>query len=289
MLINEILTEGLIAIPPKMKETIHRIVVKNILHWASSQFKQKAGDGKSFAAHMPEQYKAFRKLVAKYGYNIPNSKYTNDQVLGYYVPFDLSEIDPSYSKNADTDENIRFAILWNENALSSRTLAGWMPERKILFLRPKVLHYLMHYPTSRNDPDDLEIGLNQMLESVDHELRHVVQYMAIKHPDQTKMNADYDKHRDSYLASPVEFDPQIGSAVHEFLELWNTTNNRKSLDTKNLSKAMKQFVGSVPTQKFDAFAEAGLFKALKTKSPERYKIAVKKFVTEVGKKLLSEV
>jgi hypothetical protein len=76
----------------------------------------------------------------------------------------------------------------------------------------------------------------------------------------------------------VEFDPMIGSAVHEFLQYWKMANE----DGKpNLNDSVRKYLMLTPSGRFGLFTPNRFFRHLKEGDPSRYKIAVKKFLQEL--------
>jgi hypothetical protein len=271
---EERIDEGLIAIPPKMHEHIDFLVTFNLLWKMRDRFR---GKSKEF----PELYAAFKEEVRKFGEKLPDERLPLDKnIMVWSIPVSTKGLPASYEKLKPRVDSIRFAIDWRPGA---RTLGGWRSDKDALIVYPMTLDYMERYPSKRSHPDDLRIALETIRETISHELRHMMQYVFIQHPDQTKMNPDYVKRGTDYLSSPVEFDPMIGSAVQEFLHLWKEYGAGGSL-----SKAVRQFTAAMPSKSFGTFEANRLFTALKKTSPERYKRAVRKFVTDLQSRLSSE-
>lgn len=91
---------------------------------------------------------------------------------------------------------------------------------------------------------EVEMIINSINGSLVHELRHLVQYVLLDDPSGGKQVAkkkDYVTDHSSYFTSPLEFDPWIGNAVHEFLELWEIANNGGM--RPNFGASIRKFVG----------------------------------------------
>ena len=267
MLVHEILSEGLIAVPPKMAEHIDFLLTFHVLWYIRDKFR---GREEQF----PEQYKAFKELVAKFGEVLPKESYDNSFVIP--IPMNLQDMPEQYKHFKKTETQILFSLNWD----NSDNLGSWNPKHKSISIFPNSIAYFKTFPSHRNHPEDLEIALNTMKETIIHELRHMVQMLLIKHPDQNKVKTQYNTHGTDYWTSPIEFDPMIGSCIEEFMKMWNMFDKNKP----PLKKSIKQFVGALPS-KFGSFPTPSFFTELKKNAPERYKIAVKKFILELEKRL----
>ena len=271
--LNEsVLEEGLIAIPPKMLEEIEFYLTFNMLWRMRDEFRGKSKE-------IPEVYDAFKKEVAKFGEEIPKERFPKDENIQVWsIKVSTEGLPASYAHLKPRVDRIRFAIDWRP----AKMHGGWRPDKDALIVYPMSLDYMRHYPSKRSHPDDLRIAFDTLRETISHELRHMVQFVFLHdYPDQTKQKADYSQHGKDYFTSPLEFDPSIGSAVQEFMELWIEHGQKKI----PLAKAVKQYVGAVDTTIFDLFKPPRLFKHLKSTAPVRYRTAVNKFLTELQKRL----
>ena len=276
MFVSEILTEGLIAVPPKMAKEIEFYLEFYLLWWARDRFKGKTRE-------LSEQYKAFKNLVKKLEQDIPKEPFrpTHKNICVQSINLNLSGMPSSYSHLNPSVKSIWFII----DMHPGRQLGGWLSKNKTLGVYPLTLDYLARYPCVRSHPDDLEIALRELKETIRHELKHMVQDVLIQHPDQLKTKPKYTDYKSDYFTSPIEFDPTIGSCVEEFKLLWDTYNNaRKNSLGKSMSiqTAIKRFVDITPSSQFDLLSAHKFFKYLKQVAPVRYKKAVKKFIQELN-------
>lgn len=272
--LNEgVLTEGLIAIPPKMHEHIDFMLTFNMLWKMRDLFRGKE-------KKLPEHYAEFKKLVKAFGEEIPRERYPTDKnVFVWSIPVKLDGMPPTYAHLNPRVKNISFAIDWRPG----RSVGGWLPTKDVLIVYPMSVEYLTRYPSERSHPEDLKLALEVLRETITHELRHMVQGVILHdHPEQRATKADYQKHGSDYFTSPVEFDPTIGSAVHEFLELWTEYGKK---NPAALSKAVKQFTAMAPSGVFDTFHATKFFLSLKKVSPIKHKVAAAKFFKELKSRL----
>ena len=276
MLIRHFINEGLIAVPPRMAEHIDFLLTFALLWKMRDRFK-----GKSKA--LPEHYKAFKALVAEFGEKLPAEPYkANRDISVTKIPVDLRGMPPTYAHLTPTTDSIFFVIDWRPEQKSHGV---WHAAKDALGINPLSWDYLVNYPSARNHPDDLKIALTAMRETLNHELRHMVQSVILgAYPKQAEMkpgygNTDARGNRTAdYWTSPVELDPMIGSATNEFLFMWDTVNNGREAKPYSLSRSIKRFVGAEKTGSFDPFSANDLFKMLKRHEPDTYRIAVRKFV-----------
>ncbi len=274
--IKKLMTEGLIVIPPKMLEHIDFLLTYNLLWKMRDRFK-------GVARQMPEQYSAFKNLVADFGEELPAEPYPKDQkIYVVNVPVDLRGMPGTYDHLEPRIKNIRFAIDWREGGTKH---GAWLSDKDALIIYPFSIDFLSRFPEKRSHPEDLMIGLHTLREVMTHELRHMVQFVLLHdHPEQTKQKPGYEKHGKEYNLSPVEFDPTIGSAVREFLNLWNVYSDGNSRRMP-LARAVRQFVGIEKTGAFDTFGAPNFFLHLRDNAPARYKVAIAKFFKELTAKL----
>lgn len=265
------LNEGLIGVPPIMFDKTKKYIRKNILWWARDRFKNKSRE-------FPELFKEFKKIVKKYNVIIPPEQYTGPV---YAIPVDLQGMGSKYENLSPTVEKVILYFDYNRTNMPG----FWWPEKNAIIICPMAVDFIKNYPSSRNDPIDLEIAINQIITTAEHELRHMVQHIVINHPEQIKRKEKYNDDGDDYFTSPIEFDPTIGSNADMFMKFVNFYSERNQITPKKMSLFVKQFVGAAPSSSFDMFAVTPFFKALKKTSPVKYKIAVKKFITEIQNKL----
>lgn len=255
-----------------MLDKIKKYIRKNMLWWARDRFKNKTRE-------FPELFKEFKKIVKKYNVIIPPEKHEGQ---AYAIPVDLEGMGPKYEKLSPTVEKIILYFNYNNNDANGY----WWPEKNAIIICPMAVDFIKNYPSSRNHPIDIEIAINQIIATAEHELRHMVQYIVINQPEQIKRKEKYNDHGNDYLTSPIEFDPMIGSHVGEFMKNINILSiGKKPISPKNMALYVKQFVGAAPSSSFELFSVSPFFKSLKKTSPVKYKIAVKKFITEIQNKL----
>jgi len=276
LMTEQTLEEGLIAIPPKMLDHVMFLLTYHVLWRMRDRFEGKQKE-------LPEQYAAFKKLVANFGETLPPEPYKLDGPVSVTrIPVTLDGMPSNYLHLKPKTDSIFFAIDWRPGKMNG----AWRQDKLALIVYPCSLDYIERYPTSRSHPDDLEVGLDTLAETISHELRHMVQFVLLgDYPEQLKMKADYKSHGSDYFTSPVEFDPTIGSAVQEFLHLWRIYGESSSSKNVKMSQAIRQFTGMATAPRFSTFETPKFFAALKKTAPERYRVAVKKFLKELQARL----
>lgn len=268
------LAEGLIRIPPVMLSNIRRLMVRDLLWRMQSR---------STDAPAPLK-QAIADQAARNNVTIPDGPFNpSHEMTAYRIDMNLEGMD-NYRGRAPTKDSITFIMFWAEE---KKFNGYWAAEKGHLVMFPMSHDYLYRFPDHRSDPDDIEIGINELMGTVEHELRHMVQTEIIQHPDQLRMKPDYRKHEDDYRTSPIEFDPMIGSAVDDFVKLWTVLHSSGSRKI-NMKKSILGFTGLARKDPFGTFQPHEFFLSLKHHAPQRYRTAVKKFTTEVVRRLTPE-
>jgi hypothetical protein len=288
---SETITEGLIKIPPKLLDGIMDYVRENALWMIRSKFTTAARQ------QYPEHFAAFRQQVTKHGFKLPRTKFPMPEKGFSLTKWRLrgEALPDNYPKISEEESTFILLLNW-ENKLQhltgKKTMAAWWSEKNVLMVNIYKIDLLNRFPSQQTHAGDLEHAFAAIEESVAHELRHVIQSKMFKNvdPRQVEKRPDYAKHGTDYFASRIEFDPQIGTAVAEFIDgvIISKSANKKV----NFAKAIKTFVAAKPSSSFEIFAAYPVFKALKKVDPERYNLAVKKFYValqdELDKKELRE-
>lgn len=272
------LYEGLIKVPEKLLDGIFWFVAETMLWAIRDKFTPEMRKA------YPEHYKAFKKLCKDGDYTPPRQKLV-PQAKGFQFrkfTFTTDDLPASYRKLPVVNDEIMLCInITGEAHLTgANTLAAWLPAKQRLVVNLCNNREFQRYP-ERVHPEDLNHLLNTVLESIEHELRHAVQEILFKAKDQrqVEMKPGYGEHGDAYFTSGTEFDPQIGSAVHDFV---SSVRQFRKLGVKgDLAKWFGQYVGTRPGVLANGFKAAPLFRALKRTQDPRYRLAVKKFYVGV--------
>ncbi len=272
------INEGLIAIPADMLDHITFLMTYHFLWWAKWKLRQTKDDQYT---DLKEVRAAYRKLEKEFGEEIPKTKYeVKNNVSITKIPVSVLGLPKSYDHLQPTVTSILFAIVWGTG---HQSLGGWRPDKNALIVYPQTLSYMARWPEGRSHADDLQIALTTLKGTVEHELRHMMQFIFLgDYPEQRKQKAGYADHKADYNTSPIEFDPTIGSAANEFVSLWGiATDGRKLKVQLDFRKSLAKFVAAAPHDMADVFAPPPFFRDLKKGSPVRYRVAVKKFLKEV--------
>ena len=264
------LTEGLIAVPPAMRDHIIFLMTFHYLWWAKWRIK-------SSGQEWPELSRAIDAEAKKIDSDIPSSRYSVDRDISVTkIPVSVEGLPTNYTKLQPRVTSILFAIMWNKTT----DLGGWNHAKNALVVYPEAIDYMSYWPSRRSHPEDISIAILTLKGTIDHELRHMMQYVFLgQHEAQRKYKSGYNKGGADYYTSPVEFDPAIGSIAQEFVSLYGIANEARPHD---LATAMAMFVGARPTpSSHHIFSEVRFFKHMRTVAPQRYRLAVKKFFKEV--------
>jgi hypothetical protein len=232
---------------------------------------------------------------------LPKSKWVKPEknFTVVQLPLNVSDLPATYAK-LTPKHSYFFVVLdyGHMNLQGGEDTGAYYSERpkkdggtnSMIVIHMEKLRGVREFP-ARRSPEEVPYILNIIAEHVHHELQHMIQYVLLAPVDKRQIAhlPDYDKHKADYYASQVEYDPQIGTAVAEFVEHWNILSAyhkqgqmRGELD---LSKSIKQFVGMAPTSFGSGFAFSSLFRALRQGDAQRYRTAIKKFITGVREKL----
>jgi len=167
-------------------------------------------------------------------------------------------------------DNIWVAIDWRNGP----TDAAWDKSKKVILVYPKSAKSMLRYW-----PRDLHALSDYLMdaeEHIKHELRHVVQTILLP-PEQHKQTYSDATSKVDYNMSPNEFDPIIGTLAAQFVQHYQVMINYGK--KPSLSKMVKQAVGISSPEIGEKPAE--FFTILKRRSPQKYRLAVKKYVTEI--------
>lgn len=232
-------------------------------------------------AQYPEHWKAFQKECARQGFKFPRDKFEKRTTKGCSIQIlklEPEEMPDNYRHLTAENPEVKVLINWTGEVNTGNVLAYWGSKTQKLVVNACNVREFHHYPNSRIVPEDIAFMLRSLEESVTHELRHATQFMLLAPKDSSQIERlpNYADYGDDYYASPLEFDPHIGSAVHEFIEHYKmlTTYAKKS---PKLALWFAQYVGAKPGAIGNGFSAAKFFKVLKKKDGKRYRLAVKKF------------
>ena len=274
MLTEGRLTEGLMAVPPAMRDNIEFLMTFHYLWWAKWRIKQSDQT-------WPELSRAIDAEAKKIDADIPSSRYSVDRDISVSkIPVSSEGLPSNYNKLQPKVTSILFAIMWNKTT----DLGGWNHGKNALVIYPEAIDYMSYWPSQRSHPEDISMAIATLKGTIEHELRHMMQYVFLgQHEAQREYKKGYNKGGADYYTSPVEFDPSIGSVAREFVSLYGIANEARPHD---LAKAMAMFVGARPTPgSHHIFSVVRFFKHMKAEAPQRYRLAVKKFYKEVFKLL----
>lgn len=263
---NVSLSEGLIKIPTAWSEAGKRLLISQIITWADYRLAEK----------YPELQEAVDDLFGEHSrYFRKNLQYVPDQKI-QALTINIEDLSGSYDGLTPKADKITIAVSWEPR----NTQGVFLPNKNAVVMFPMSLDYLERYPSHRSHPDDIKLALNTLLATLEHELRHAVQFILLPHDDQRYQKPGYEKHKGEYITSPVELDPTIGSAIREYLDL-------EEYDIKLDRRSLERFLAMRPSG-MSGVQPHKLFVELKNGSPVQYKRAVKKFIEELSQKFTSQ-
>lgn len=268
MVISSI-NEGLIPVPVPIKTMLSDAISYQILWWARDMAKN---DSKKMRACAALAKTRLGRALPREHYKMPDNLLV---ITSYQIK--MEDIPQRYRKMKPSFEKIMLVISWQTN---KNTFGSWWNKHKALTIMPLSVEWFARWPNI--DFDNLELLLDKVNETLDHELRHMMQYMFLTDidPYQTDTKPDYAQHGDDYFTSQVEFDPTIASSAAEFVSHYKLLlSYNKKVD---LGIALRKTVGMMKPDMFDGFNRDPFFAALRRKNDSRYNTAVKKFLAEVG-------
>lgn len=268
-MIRNPLNEGLIKVPENILDHFTFLATYNILHWVKSKFTPELKE------QYPRHWQEIGKLASELGVGIPNTPYRVKNNLFVEVTSISSKHLPDHYPRKPP-AILYFCISWDR----SPNLGAYIPDRNIVMIYPMSNRFISDYPNEHfSQPSDLRTGILQIKATIEHELRHAVQYIIFDdHPKQRNRIGDYND--ENYYNSPIEFDPLIGSAISDFITLWDSDIwERKQKPTFEI--ALKKYVGAISTDPSDIFYPPKFFVSLRKKSFRKYKAAVKKFLIDL--------
>jgi hypothetical protein len=283
------LCEGLVKVPAGLERSVLSLFNMHVL-W---MLRDKAG--KAF----PEHRRAVIAYAKKLGEPLPKDRWAlpSKGFLIVQLPLNISDLPAQYAKLTPLHQSF-FVVLDYGQLRKGDDTGGFYWHRtnkegkseSLIVIDIEKLRGVKEFPTRRS-PEEIPFILSDVANIIHHELQHMMQYVLLAPVDkrQTARLPGYQERKTDYYASQVEFDPQIGSAVVEFLEHWNIMSEyfaKGQIRVKPLlSKSIKQFVGLLPSSIGSGFAVNSLFRALHRTDQRRFRDAVKKFVVLVTTKL----
>jgi hypothetical protein len=279
---TNVLMEGVIAVPPLAMVLAYHWVVTQILWHARDQWRDLTPmfQTKENAALWQE----FQDVCKKHGVRIPKEDYPEKFDLKTFT-FDITDLPLSYQKLAPVRKGYFFiGMQWKPE--NETTMAAYYPDMNSIVIQP-TNGALKNYPNGAK-LGELEIALDRIKKTLHHEMQHMIQYNVLRHPDQKKKHPTDGSVAEPYLTSPVEFDPQIISAIADFYDLLEMIKKYSVYlpAPPTLRDAINVFVGLTEAEKGHVGFTSSFFSALKDNAPKRWKLAIKKFVSELEKELV---
>lgn len=243
------LTEGLIKLPPVWEETVYRHVIDSMIGWAMK-------------FNTPMTKEAVRLAQKKYG---GGQKPIEDALSARWVSC------PKHLGRTPRLDRIMVVVYFAPKLNGGTTTSGYYHHAKArIVVAPLIKSFFLRRWPDRGHADDLVIAIEEATATVRHEMMHAVQEIYLP-AEQYKKNSDYNDNTVGYMTSTVEFDPMIVSSVAEFMK-WSRI---VGFSEKNL----KAFLGMGHSYQMEP---NDFYVTLRDHAPTKYKLAVKKFITELS-------
>lgn len=275
----QFLTEARIVVPQTTHKEVMNVVVAAYFNYISQLMQQQ---GKK-----PDQafLKAMRSARAKYGnfslYDIGvDAQVSLQGTATYYV----DELPDRYkSKNL---KNSKIKIQAGNYGSEQDLRAEYYGKAKGI---PGLIRVNVNaIPGVTDDPGDSTAILDDIEELqniVDHELQHVTQDSVLRklHPKQFIQPGDVQDptNQEEYFLSPVEFQPQITTAVSEFKRSLAALKTRVDVTPAQLKGVLHSYLtgGEMPSGmlKWKPYFNSPFFRVLYSKDRQKWKKAVKDF------------
>jgi len=283
MRLKELLVEGFIKLPPKLRDRMVNSFMTKYFAWLQDKIDEL--EGKEYT----ENKKIIDKYLLKYKINIDEED--TESIGGMnkirlYYEIDVNEL-PYYDKLSklypDFKEMIIPKLMLVMDFKGTDVQGKYSPNLQIITLNMG--------PLNLANTDDLEKTLNRFLPSaigtLEHELTHAVQYLVLRkfHSDQVgdEESVKFDgEFRDKYLNSQIEFDPFLKVLVSRFKAVDSDMKriNRTEYDPKlslEYYVCAKDKLSDDELEKVSFMKQNEFFDALKRRDKEKWKKAVKLF------------
>jgi len=283
MKLHDILSEGLIKLPQRLLEAGDRFVVETCLGLIASHV---ASDSR---------YRIFEYWADQTypGYKISEVNLADDNITLKLPKPTAEDFDVRYRKMFIMDSMIFAPTLIITHTLS-RANGVYQAVNKTIIISSRQLERLIEGIDTNTILTSVLQRAHELIERMrttyKHELTHYVQYVALQwaHDDQVKTNRepeeDY-KSADDYQTSPIEFDPKIVSAIGYTLNAIRRRRQPSDQVIKAIAARVTQSDSGAPNPELSDVQPLDFFVALKKRSPAKWKLAVKKFYTELTNRL----
>lgn len=277
---QKILVERLIAVPPVISAQINQAIIALVIEYVA--WKIKYGRSKNLFQKLiskEDEYPRLRGSLAELADELNvrlKDEYIVSPTRGIEIDTERLFLPPQYKGAKSTLSQI---VVYMGFVSGNLGHAGYNPKNGTITVNLLTVDLV---EALKQDSVSLVItAMKRSFSAVTHELRHFVQYTVLRDPRQMKMLPGYNDDQENgslaYHASPVEFDPLIGSLVDYFIsvaEALEGVPNRAKL----LNLAARVFVAAIPSRPDLSIDAHPFFSNLKKHSPKRWREAVKKFI-----------
>lgn len=271
-ILNEgLINEGLIKVDQSVLDTFQHFVRANVISWADQIYAR----NKSLKLKNPAKFKYVqnaKSTIDPYIWETENEAFTKTLGMDFKNP---------YGEGA-----VLITLVFDlEGRFTRDSLGCFLPERNGLIICPTPILDHLGQKFFKGQNHILDEIVDELNDTVQHELRHAVQYNFL-HSDQYERNSKYSSDKeigklDAYYTSPVEFDPIIGSTLRSFKIIM------KANPKADAKQVIRELLGFSPRkiaqgETYDQTATSfDFYDALKRTDTNKYRIAVKKFLTAV--------
>ena len=242
------LFEGLIKAPPNIYKDFRAFALGHALLRVSKDWNTRKAKA------------ILKKISQQFHVKIPTKQLRDNH---FKWPHPHTDLPPQYQHD-EIDDDPDYLRL-NVSNQPSRDRADYDPENWMVTI------YLATYVDEVlglvDDESDLQVEVTKMCHIIEtdvkHELMHYVQDISLQYKHAKQNKGQVGNKKKDYFLAPQEFDPTIRSEIGEF---------QARVKRPYSPSKIKEFT-----------SQSEFFKVLKKHDPKRYKIAMKKFGTEIGK------
>jgi hypothetical protein len=289
MSFSTFLNEGLIKLPPKLKNDTELFFKKVAVAHVLYNLLKGAGDDKD-----EQQFalKTMLRVANSMGIPLPSARDIGKagKAKNLSLTFPVADIAQRYldqvKKKLPTEEGTNIENKLKKLKVIFTVVMVKHPEihndqTAVYFddeTEPEILISLPNLELSGNIGDDAALisrRIKNGLGSIEHELSHFIQHhvLALLHLDQVKGEGSDEPSKDDYFTSNIEFDPLVKSAIRDFRVI---AEKGRVTGHHGQTRAL-----------FDGWAEQnGFLSALKRSSEAKWRKAIKLIWAEYEKRYL---
>lgn len=283
---NQIITEGIIKVPPSLFDAYAKYVgavVATIANTAISSLRY--SDEPNDIADCKELKAFISQIQSRYSAKLVNP-YDLDQLIdtAISIKFEPQEVFAELPKNLQQEKVLQaLSTVKLQLVIADHTsrpgYKGSFDSESTDNVYSIELKLKMH----ESRPQFIAKGGIEMFNTLYHELQHLIQRIAIgniqANTPQLKRNDGYYTDTDAYYSSPVEFSTQVGDLAHEAMDnlrAMNSTGDLTDFKVDNIKKAVKMANDDSPLF-LQALKNRGMEKEFKRALRDIYSTVLKNY------------